>query len=352
MLSRPLGLPFPIPFGWFCVGVSDEVTTTPRPMYYFDRHLVAWRDEGGDPHVMDAFCPHLGAHLGHGGRVDGCTLVCPFHGWAFDLDGHNTNVPYSDRINKRARIRAYPTVDANGVTFVWFHPDETVEPSWDVPRVPAFTDEAGWSDDMRASFDLETTCQEITEQTVDSAHFRYVHDTATVPVLESYETSFPEAVMHSSQKFPTPRGVAEGRIDTHMYGPGLVVVSFSGIVKTRSIAMTTPVTTESCVVRLSFKHRTEGEGNAPPHVGRAFVDEVYKQFGEDRVIWEHKAHVVSPSLVPEDGPFMKFRKWYGQFYADKVAAGADIYPSPFWPDRVDETPSKNTASARLEAPAS
>ena len=47
----------------------------------------------GEVHVMDAFCPHLGAHLGHGGHVDGCEIVCPFHGWQFDADGHNTRHP-------------------------------------------------------------------------------------------------------------------------------------------------------------------------------------------------------------------------------------------------------------------
>ncbi|MDX6233236.1 MAG: 3-ketosteroid 9alpha-monooxygenase subunit, partial [Nocardioidaceae bacterium] len=66
--------PFPIPFGWFSVGYPHEFETgTARSLYYFARHLVGWRDGGGALHVQDAFCPHLGAHLGHGGEVaDGC----------------------------------------------------------------------------------------------------------------------------------------------------------------------------------------------------------------------------------------------------------------------------------------
>ncbi|MHB8671400.1 MAG: Rieske 2Fe-2S domain-containing protein, partial [Acidimicrobiales bacterium] len=74
--------PFPIPFGWFHVAYPDEIPPGQvLPLRYFARDLVIWRDSGGAPHLMDAFCPHLGAHLGHGGTVDGAELVCPFHAW-------------------------------------------------------------------------------------------------------------------------------------------------------------------------------------------------------------------------------------------------------------------------------
>ncbi len=68
-----------------------------------------------------------------------------------------------------------------------------------------------------------------------------MHNTAEVPELESYECGFPESQMRSCQKFPTPRGVMEGRIDSRMIGPGVSVVEFSGIVDTMSLAVTTPI---------------------------------------------------------------------------------------------------------------
>ncbi|CAF4939253.1 unnamed protein product, partial [Rotaria socialis] len=31
------------------------------------------------------FCPHMGAHLGVGGKIrHGTCIECPFHGWTFD----------------------------------------------------------------------------------------------------------------------------------------------------------------------------------------------------------------------------------------------------------------------------
>lgn len=102
--------PFPLPFGWFSLGRLDELPTEPvAPVGAFGRDLVLWTD-GTDHRVFDAFCPHLGAHFGHGGRVeDGC-LICPFHEWSFAADGSNTSIPYANRPNGRARVRSYPVV--------------------------------------------------------------------------------------------------------------------------------------------------------------------------------------------------------------------------------------------------
>lgn len=79
--------PFPAsPVGWFAVASSDEVRPgTVIPVSAFGRELVVWRAGDGMARVADAYCPHLGAHLGHDARVEGANLVCPFHGWCYDL---------------------------------------------------------------------------------------------------------------------------------------------------------------------------------------------------------------------------------------------------------------------------
>jgi len=119
------------------------------PLYYFGRHLVGWRDLEGTAHVHDAFCAHLGAHLGHGGSVDGCELVCPFHGWRYDVDGVNTAIPYSDRLNRKARLRTYPVVERNGVVLAWYHPDDEA-PQWEIPEVPELTGHPDWTTTARS----------------------------------------------------------------------------------------------------------------------------------------------------------------------------------------------------------
>lgn len=341
--------PFPIPFGWFCIGYPEDFPAgEPKALYYFGRHLVGWRDEAGDVHVHDAFCPHLGAHLGHGGTVDGCEIVCPFHGWKYDAEGRNTEIPYSDRINRKAQLRTYPALERNGVVLVWYHPDD-VAPMWDIPEVPELNSHPDWSTVIRTDHEVEAAWQEMAENAVDSAHFRFVHNTATVPEIESYESGFPHSEMRSSQKFRTPRGVVEARIDSQQFGPGVALVNFGGIVDTINYACTTPIEADRCVIRFNFLFKTMGDEKTTRSVGQAFVSEVDKQVREDKPIWEHKAHLVRPALADADGPFMKFRKWAAQFYAEDHRGDERlVYPPPFWPDRVDEAPTKATASAREE----
>lgn len=52
-----------------------------------DEELIARRNASGELQVFDAFCPHQGAHLGHGGRLENDCLRCPFHGFYYDAEG-------------------------------------------------------------------------------------------------------------------------------------------------------------------------------------------------------------------------------------------------------------------------
>ena len=320
--------PFPIPFGWFQVGYPADVAVgETKPLYAFGTHLVLWRDEEGAAHVHDAFCPHLGAHLGHGGKVVGCEIACPFHGWRYDADGANTLIPYSERTNRKATVRAYPTIERNGLLMAWYHPDG-VDPMWEIPVVPEFNDPEHYTEMVTRQYAVEAPWQDLAENGVDSAHFRYVHNTEEVPVLDSYEPDGPIARMRSSQKFPTPRGVVDGRIDSDSYGPGFSVIRFAGIVDTILMGCNTPIEDNRCEMRFSFcVKRLGGDSTLDSTVGDAFVAEVDRQVREDKPIWENKAYLPRPALADTDGPFTKFRRWASQFYAQGVEVDATaVYP--------------------------
>lgn len=306
--------PWPIPFGWFVVAWSHELeSSTVRPHRAFGRDLVLWRDGEGGAHVQDAHCPHLGAHFGHGGRVDGCELVCPFHGWQFAADGTNTLIPYSNRTNGRARLRTYPVVERNGQVMAWYHPQGEA-PKWEIPEVPELGDDPEWSEASHRFFTIETAWQEMAENGVDAAHFRYVHGTAEVPVLERYEPDGYGSHMRSKQFFVTPRGNVDGRIDTDTSGPGFSVVRFSGIIDTLLLGCATPIETDRCEMRFTFKVRRFADDRATRSVGEAAINEISRQLLEDKPIWENKVFVERPALADTDGPFMQFRQWASQFY--------------------------------------
>jgi phenylpropionate dioxygenase-like ring-hydroxylating dioxygenase large terminal subunit len=333
--------PMPMPFGWFQVAWPDEIDVGAAiPLYYFGRHLVAWRDAGGSAHLMDAFCPHLGTHLGHGGMVEDDCIVCPLHNWAFDADGNNVDIPYSERINQRARIRTYPVVERNGLVLAWYHPTDA-PPSFDPPEIPEFSGHDGWSDVYRRHYQVNCHWQEVAETTADAAHVqahlvRYekqLNGGQPVPVrkpgVESYETDGPVARMRFAQSFPTPAGLVEGRIDTDAHGPGIALTWFTGLIDTGLLGCAVPVDEERCELRFNFVVRQQGDAAATSSLADAFVEEIHSQTVEDVPVWENKAYVPRPALADNDGPIMKFRRWAGQFYAEGVLDGDELWePAP------------------------
>ena len=57
-----------------------------------DRPVVV-RNIGGALHAIENICPHRGGPVGEG-DIEGNTIVCPWHNWAFDLTtGQNTMNP-------------------------------------------------------------------------------------------------------------------------------------------------------------------------------------------------------------------------------------------------------------------
>src|SRR5262245_39689420 len=50
--------------GWHMVADASQLGKEPMPLRFFARDMVLYRGESGQPHLVDAYCPHMGAHLG------------------------------------------------------------------------------------------------------------------------------------------------------------------------------------------------------------------------------------------------------------------------------------------------
>jgi nitrite reductase/ring-hydroxylating ferredoxin subunit len=340
-----------MPFGWFQICWPEDLPAGHTlPLFYFDRHLVAWRDEDGGAHLMDAFCPHMGTHLGYGARVDGCNIVCPLHSWTYDADGHNIDIPYSDKVNRAATIRTYPVMERNGLVMAWYHP-EGVEPQWDMPELEAFAGTDDFGAPIHKQYRVNTHWQEIAETTVDAAHVqahlvRYERELfdghaepITAPDVEAYEIDGPVTRMRFAQRFPTPMGVMDGRIDTDAYGPGLAVTAFTGVIDTYLLGCAIPVDRETTEVRFTFAVRSLEDAAATASVGEAFAEEIHTQTVKDVPIWENKAYLPKPMLSKDDGPIMQFRRWAEQFYAEGVEQGPQVWAPRAPAEQPDPQPS-------------
>ena len=301
--------PFPLPYGWFSIGRLDELPQVPvAPIRAFDQELVLWRNNDGH-HLSDAFCPHLGAHLGHGGRVEDGRLVCPFHEWTFNDAGGNVSIPYADRPNRKAQLRTYPTMVRNRHLLAWYHPDQTVAPLWDIPEcLPADPVEC-----LRIDRPVKSVWQDVAENSVDMAHFKSVHGMSKVAEVGELTIDGYFRRVRSTQAFKTGRGEIAGEIHSNSHGPGVGVVMFKLMSEVTLISTVTPIGLEEVHLRFTMYHAAGDE--IASKIGQGFGAEVARQLDQDIPIWEHKRYQASPALAPSEKPITEFRRWASQFYA-------------------------------------
>lgn len=334
MAQPPLSMK---PTGWFQVAWSEQVAVgAVHAMTYFGEDMVAWRSESGRVTVMNAYCEHLGAHLGFGGHVVGEVIQCPFHGWQWNAEGRNTCIPYESRPNRGRRMRTYPVAERNEAIYVW-HDLEGREPFFDAPDVFAsFADgssPAGYYPQQRLYREaLELHPQYVLENGVDFAHFKFVHQTPIVPVFTRHDFAEPVSYVDFTITFEGDDGQRIEDVDSGVEaingGLGIAVTKSWGMIDNRTISAITPVDERTSDVRFSvYIGRTPGK-DSPRHELKAaeFGDEVIRQFAQDVHIWSHQRYSDPPALATSEYEgFTAIRTWAMQFYPDgRGGSAADL----------------------------
>lgn len=320
-------LPQPIPFGWYFVYYTDELQKgAVVPLHYFGRELVLFRTEAGHAVLMDAHCPHLGAHLGHGGKVHGESIACPFHGWEFNGAGQCTAVPYAKLMppkiaGGKQAIHSYPLVERNQVIWAWYHPARTA-PTFDVVE-NAEVGAAGWVPLQKYQWRFASNPQEIAENGVDVAHFKFVHNMDEVPEGHTeYDSHVRRSSAEGHRTVTLPDGVTRqivSRVETVQSGAGQKWTRFAGTVETHLQVLATPVEPDVVELRFAFTHREFEEGSFEALLARGQIASITGQGGVagDIPIWQHKIHRADPILCDGDGPIMRFRRYFAQFYHER-----------------------------------
>lgn len=296
------------------VAFSDELPVGGvLQMNYFGDAQVCYRGEDGQVRIKDGFCPHLGAHLGAGGVVEGNAIRCPFHNWRFDGDsGQCTEIPYCDRQPpKKAKLNAYPTRELNGMVYVWF--DATgAAPTFEPPQLPV-SEEAGWMPWRHSRMRINTHSREIVENVVDVGHFQPVHGTH----VDTFENEFDEvrAIQRTSGvAYPRGGGKDNFSIEATYYGPGFQISDMRGYLHAYLVNAHTMIDENTLDLRFGVSLRVGDKPDMVEKMAEMYVENLTTGFLEDVQIWENKVFREVPLLCASDGPIMKLRKWYAQFY--------------------------------------
>jgi len=310
------------PTGWFQVAWSAELPEGGvLARRYFDSDLVLFRQASGDVRMLDAHCPHLGAHLGEGGWVEGENIVCPFHGWRWSGDGRNTEIPYSDRPNRGQRLRCWEVREFGGLVVAWYD-HAGGPPAWEPPTmddiVPGF-DQADYypvhPGCSRLWGDVRVRPQWVTENIVDVAHFQYVHSARAITTITEHHTR--DHRFFVDHTFDSNSGLG---LHMETWGLGLMVGIFGNEHGVTHVEMqcSTPIEGDRCDLRDSvWLRRDPASPDEPSPRQRRALDRQLAELGNDLRIWGNMVYRPRAPLTPEESkPYRALREWAEQFYPE------------------------------------
>lgn len=319
----------PFPDGWYFLARADEV----KPGTVLTRRLagedvVLFRGRSGALAALRPYCPHMGAHLGHGGRVEGDELRCPMHHFCFDTAGTCTRAYDGKRAPPKARLSLRPVVERQGLVLVW-HASDGHAPTFEVPD----GDVAGLSSLRTKTLRFAGHPQETSENSVDLGHLSTLHGFFDVEMVGPLVID--GAHLHASFAF-SRRAPFLGRLDAvrifytaHVHGLGVSIVDVEIPeleLRTQQLVLATPTDVGRLALTIGVRAGAPGAvrrvGAALGATPRRLVAELLSsaimfayagEVGRDVAVWEHKRYLESPMLADGDGPIARYRKWARQF---------------------------------------
>jgi phenylpropionate dioxygenase-like ring-hydroxylating dioxygenase large terminal subunit len=104
--------------GWYWVLRSKDLPiNTVKPAKLMGRDLAIYRTKDGVVRAIDAYCPHMGAHLAEG-KVDGDGIRCFFHNWKFDRCGNCVDIPALAKALP-VKNQTWPIAEKYGIVWLW-----------------------------------------------------------------------------------------------------------------------------------------------------------------------------------------------------------------------------------------
>ncbi|HEX3763071.1 MAG TPA: Rieske 2Fe-2S domain-containing protein [Kofleriaceae bacterium] len=290
--------------GWFQVAfereLSHDVTTLE-----IEKPLIAVRT-GRELRVFDAVCPHRGAHLGHGGRVDRDAIVCPFH-------GHRIRLGASD--DAALCIAEHPVLRVGGLVFVWLSnhvptdlPAILAELDMDHYFIPGF------------SMTVPAPAELVIENGFDAAHFQPVHALCRPPVLAVVSHTASELRAEGRFAIPPSRWQRSASSELEVpytargLSPGVILSHLGGQHPYHVLTAATPIGPRASIVRLSLILPPTPAGTAPDHADCEYLLEQSRAGLEnDLAIWRNLATSAPQRFHDGDGPVVEFIQFVRRF---------------------------------------
>lgn len=294
--------------------------------------------------------------------MEGNSIVCPYHSWAFDRTGQCTQIPYCSRepssYGKRVNAPQYECVEVCGLVLAWFHADG--EPPGYQPTLLQETEArmVPFGD-----YSVPDWHMHITEPSLNSCdwyHFRTVHQwlgqsakekfkwlwvkhacRTHMQLLGSRATGDQSAASENDpnaidgEKLPPEMIVLEeGPAEIWLWGilpiPGFTFKHFKAQAAFQGPQLSVFKVSSRwlgechCIFTFTpekpFLQRCFCRGYCTRWFPRFFANflahNAIATIEQDRSVWENKLTCNPKNLVAKDGPFAAYSTWIKQFYSD------------------------------------
>lgn len=160
---------------WYAAAWSHEVgARTPLGRTVCNEPVVLWRNADGSLAALEDACWHRQLPLSMG-RLEDDGLVCHYHGLAFNGKGKCIRMPSQDKLNPKARVRAFPVLERHRLVWIW--------PGDPAAADPECVPDLHWNDDPEWAGDGETMFAKcdyrlFVDNLMDLTHESFVHATS------------------------------------------------------------------------------------------------------------------------------------------------------------------------------
>jgi phenylpropionate dioxygenase-like ring-hydroxylating dioxygenase large terminal subunit len=150
--------------------------------------LLLVRDRDGALHGVINVCRHRGMRLVEEPRCTRSTLVCPYHGWTYALDGALRHIPHAEYFEGMdvagLRLARFPVAERGGLV-------------WGVARAGAMFDADAWAGDVAADLDFFGVPQAAVYRRTD-----VVRQCNWKLVIEAFLEAYHIRVLHRNTIYP------------------------------------------------------------------------------------------------------------------------------------------------------
>jgi len=290
------------------VAFEREISSELAAAAIGDRRLILVRRPDGCG-AFEAACPHRGAHLAHGGRLDGDAVICPFHGRRIGL-GASSGSHY--------QVHSFRTLAIGGLVFVLL--DERHDHGFaalmaELDRTHFFV--PGFTLTARTSPEL------VIENGFDRGHFRAVHGLEKRPDLRllagddgelAVEGIFLTSGVNPWQTAPAVGESTEIRFFARVFSPNLCVTQLGeGEGQYLVLSAASPGADGGAIIRVSLAVPARNGAVPAPGVIRALLRDSRLAYEQDLTIWENLVPGAPSCLAPDDDLVQAFHDFSRSF---------------------------------------